>query len=68
MSRLTTNRPDEALTIAAANGLWNCRLNGGFSTAVPVGIYARGGGEICCFVLKWSKLCIDNNTALFIHE
>ena len=45
VSRLTTNRPDEALTSAAANGLWTCRLNGGFSTAVPVGIYARGGGE-----------------------
>ena len=45
VSRLTTNRPDEALTDAAANGLWTCRLNGGISTAVPVGIYARGGGE-----------------------
>ena len=45
VSRLTTNRPDEALTSAAANGLWTCRLNGGFGTAVPVGIYARGGGE-----------------------
>ena len=40
-----SNRPDEALTDAAANGLWTCRLNGGGSTAVPVGIYARGGGE-----------------------
>ena len=46
VSRLTTNRPDEALTSAAANGLWTCRLNGDTSTAVPVGIYyARGGGE-----------------------
>ena len=45
VSRLTTNRPDEALTSAAANGLWTCRLNGASSTAVPVGIYARGGGE-----------------------
>ena len=45
VSRLTTNRPDEANTSTAANGLWTCRLNGGFSTAVPVGIYARGGGE-----------------------
>ena len=45
VSRLTTNRPDEALTSAAANGLWTCRLNAGISTAVPVGIYARGGGE-----------------------
>ena len=46
VSRLTTNRPDEALTSAAANGLWTCRLNGGISIAVPMGIYARGGGEI----------------------
>ena len=46
VSRLTTNRPDEALTSATANGLWTCRLNGGIGTAVPVGIYARGGGEI----------------------
>ena len=45
VSRLTTSRPDEALTSAAANGLWTCRLNTGSSTAVPVGIYARGGGE-----------------------
>ena len=45
VSRLTTNRPNEANTSAAANGLWTCRLNGGISTAVPVGIYARGGGE-----------------------
>ena len=45
VSRLTTNRPDEALTSAEGNGLWTCRLNGGFGTAVPVGIYARGGGE-----------------------
>ena len=45
VSRLTTNQPDEALTSAAANGLWTCRLNAGIGTAVPVGIYARGGGE-----------------------
>ena len=45
VSRLTTNRPGEALTSAAANGLWTCRLNGNIITAVPVGIYARGGGE-----------------------
>ena len=45
VSRLTTNRPDEALTSAAANGLWACGLNGAGSTAVPVGIYARGGGD-----------------------
>ena len=45
VTRLTTNRPDEALTSAAANGLWTCRLNGRLGTAVPVGIYARRGGE-----------------------
>ena len=45
VSRLTTNKPDEALTSAEANGLWTCRLNGSFNGAVPVGIYARGGGE-----------------------
>ena len=46
VSRLTTNTPDEADTSEAANGLWSCRLNGSLSTtAVPVGIYARGGGE-----------------------
>ena len=27
VSRLTTNRPDEALTSEEANGLWTCRLN-----------------------------------------
>ena len=47
VSRLTTNRPDEAITSAAANGLWSCRLNAGFGTAIPVGIYARGGGQKC---------------------
>ena len=48
VSRLTTNRPDEALTSAVANGLWTCRLSHSISTAVPVGIYARGGGEKIC--------------------
>ena len=32
VSRLTTTRPDEALTSAVANGLWTCRLNAGLST------------------------------------
>ena len=45
VSRLTTNRPDEANTSAVANGLWTCRLNNNRLTAVPVGIYARGGGK-----------------------
>ena len=55
VSRLTTNRPNEALTIdsAAANGLWTCRLNAGLGTVVSVGIYARGGGEkYFCMVLQ----------------
>ena len=52
VSKLTTNRPDEALTSAAANGLWTCRLNGAGSTAVPVGIYARGGGK-CVIVAAY---------------
>ena len=45
VSRLTTNRPDEALTSAVANGLWTCRLSGSLKGAIPVGIYARKGGE-----------------------
>ena len=45
VSRLTTNTPDDALTSAAANGLWTCRLNGSLNGAVPVGIYARRGGK-----------------------
>ena len=45
VSRLTTNRPDEANTSTFTNGLWSCRLNAGFGAIVPVGIYARGGGE-----------------------
>ena len=44
VSRLTTNKPDKALTSPGANGLWTCQLTS-VSTAVPVGIYARGGGE-----------------------
>ena len=45
VSRLTTNRPDEALTNTTANGLWTCRLFASINGAIPVGIYARGGGE-----------------------
>ena len=45
MSRLSNNQPTEVNTRALANGLWICRLNGGVSGAVPVEIYARGGGE-----------------------
>ena len=53
VSSLINNRPDQASISAAANGLWTCRLNGGFSTAVPVGIYARGrGGKYFCMVLQ----------------
>ena len=45
VSRLSTNQPDVSLTADSANGLWTCRLNGGISDAVPVGIFARGGGK-----------------------
>ena len=45
VSRLSTNQPTQVDTRALANGLWTCRLNEGASGAVPVGIYARGGGE-----------------------
>ena len=57
VSRLTTNRPDQALLSGAFNGLWTCQLNGDLNGAVPVGIYARGGGEIRCY--KWGK-CYKN--------
>ena len=56
VSRLTTNRPDEALTSAEANGLWTCRLNAGFGTVVPVGIYARGGGEKFLYGCIWHNM------------
>ena len=45
-AKLIANRPNDALTSTAGNGLWSCRLNVGFGVAVPVGIYARGGGKI----------------------
>ena len=44
-AKLIANRPNDALTSTAGNGLWSCRLNAGFPGAVPVGIYARGGGN-----------------------
>ena len=56
VSRLTTNRPDEANTSAEANGLWTCRLNTGIGTAVPVGIYARGGGEK--YFTRWYTILV----------
>ena len=65
VSRLTTNRPDEALTSAAANGLWTCRLNAGITTAVSVGIYARGGGEKCyCHRLQMSLNLRDSTIGI----
>ena len=45
-AKLIANRPNDPLTSTAGNGLWSCRLNAGFPGAVPVGIYARGGGTI----------------------
>ena len=45
VSRLTTNQEDQPLENVIANGLWTCRLNGNFNSAIPVGIYIRGGGK-----------------------
>ena len=45
VSRLTTNQEDQPLENVIANGLWTCRLDGDFSSAIPVGIYVRGGGN-----------------------
>ena len=45
VSRLSTNQPTQVDTRALANGLWTCQLNGSVIGAVPLGIYARGGGE-----------------------
>ena len=45
VSRLSANGPNQVDTRALANGLWTCQLNGSASGAVPLGIYARGGGE-----------------------
>ena len=44
-SALSSTRAGIVRTDAATNGLWTCRLNGLVRGAVPVGIYARGGGE-----------------------
>ena len=62
VSRLTTNIPDGALTSAAANGLWSCRLTANRITAVPVGIYARGGGEKylqCPNIIMYKTSCVQ---------
>ena len=45
-AKLIANRPNDPLTSTTGNGLWSCRLNACFPGAVPVGIYARGGGKI----------------------
>ena len=55
VSRLTTNKPGQALMVDLANGLWTCRLNGGVISAVPVGIYVREEGEESCMFLKSSS-------------
>ena len=44
VSRLTTNRPNQPFENIIANELWTCRLDGVFNSAIPVGIYIRGGG------------------------
>ena len=68
VSRLTTNRPDEALTSAAANGLWNCQLNGGLSTAVPVGIYARGGGEKSACTQNVNRVSLSHRSWRYLWQ
>ena len=45
VSRLTTNQPDQPLENVIANGLWTCRLDGDAFSAIPVGVYIRGGGN-----------------------
>ena len=53
-AKLIAIRPNDPLTSTAGNGLWSCRLNGGFNGAVPVGIYARGGGKVfLCAYMQW---------------
>ena len=47
---IKVSKVGEAPTSAAANGLWSCQLNAGISTAVPVGIYARGGEILVSFL------------------
>ena len=54
-AKLIANRPNNPLTSTAGNGLWSCRLNAGFPGAVPVGIYARGGGNF--FVCMQWLIC-----------
>ena len=44
VSRLTTNLYDMNLLVTAANGIWTSQLNNSTIGAIPVGIYARGGG------------------------
>ena len=52
-ANLIAVRPNDPLTTTAGNGLWSCRLNAGLGEAVPVGIYARGGGEVFCVCMQW---------------
>ena len=47
-ANLIAVRPNDPLTSTTDNGLWTCRLNGSSGGAVPVGIYARGGGKVYC--------------------
>ena len=59
-AKLIANRPNDALTSTIGNGLWSCRLNADFGVAVPVGIYARGGGKKFFCVCMYSALLILN--------
>ena len=60
-AKLIANRPNDALTSTAGNGLWSCRLNASFPGAVPVGIYARGGGKIIFCVHAVADLWVGFN-------
>ena len=44
---------------ASLNGLWTCRQNRNFTTAIPVGLYQRGQGELICSLAIWyhNSLC-----------
>ena len=58
-AKLIANRPNDPLTSTPGNGLWSCRLNAGFPGAVPVGIYARGGGKIFLIFVCMQWLICD---------
>ena len=46
--RVLFRTTDRSQSDASFNGLWTCRHNGHFTTAIPVGLYQRGQGELIC--------------------